>query len=62
MKNFEKMLRHLFLCAIKIKTGIYTVVISLLKELFCNLLMIQIMENRKRKVKWFCKFGNLKVQ
>lgn len=32
------MLRHLFLCAVKIKTGIYTVGFSFLKDLFCKLI------------------------
>jgi len=55
------MLMHFFLCLIKIKTGIYTVGFSFLKELFCDLLIVQIMGNHNGKVKWFYKFGNVKL-
>lgn len=47
------MLKHLFLCSIKLKTGIYTVVICFLKELFCNNIMMNIMVNRKKRIKSF---------
>lgn len=56
-----KMLRHLFFYAQKkFKTGIYTVPFSLFKEVFCNLIILLIMENRKIKQKWFCMFGKEK--
>lgn len=57
MKIFEDASTSFFIPN-KFKTGIYTVDFSLLKELFCNLILRRLLEIRKIKQKLFYMFNN----
>ena len=57
MKIFEDASASFFIPN-KFKTGIYTVAFSLLKELFCNLILRRLLEICKIKQKHFCMFNN----